>query len=371
MSTVIPPVASSASSAAAVAPRAAHAAPRDTRPVMSRLLKIGPWLLLALLIALPWIAPALGQDYYVGFVRRALIFMLAVAGLNFILGYGGMVALGQAGFIGVGAYTLVAMSDAGVTSAWAMWGAAAVVAGLVSAFVGLVSLRTRGAYFIMITLAFAQMIYYVSVSVNAYGGDDGYNLPQRPALGFGLDSANDATLYWVVLAIVAILFVGLNRMTRSRFGHALVGTRDNETRMLALGYPVFAIQLVAFVIAGALAGLAGALLVTHNSFVSPSVINWTQSATMIVMVLLGGVGRRWGGPIGAGVWIALEELFRGYTEYWHWPLGALLIFLVFFAPRGIAALADVRAKRSFAREAPASAAASPAVSPAASSKVTS
>ena len=316
---------------------------------MALVWKVAPWVLLVVLAALPWIAAFAGAEYYVGFVRRILIFMLAVAGLNFILGYGGMVALGQAGFVGVGAYTLVAMSDAGFTSAWGMWIAATLVAALVSAVVGLVSLRTRGAYFIMITLAFAQMIYYVSVSIASYGGDDGYTLPQRPALGFGLDSANEPTLYWVVLAIVVVIFILLNRVTCSRFGHALVGARDNETRMLALGYPVFRIRLVAFTIAGAMAGLAGALLVTHNSFVSPTVIHWTSSATMIVMVLLGGVGRRWGGPLGAAVWIILEEVFRGMTDYWHWPLGVLLIFLVFFAPKGLAALADNRAKKKFSK----------------------
>lgn len=269
-----------------------------------------PWLALALLAAFPLLAPLLGVEYYVGFVRRALIFALAAASLNYILGFGGLVALGHAGFLGVGAYTLVALAEAGVQSAWLMWGAAMLVAALVSALIGLVALRTRGVYFIMITLAFAQMLYYVAVSLRAYGGDDGYNLAQRPPLGLGLDALHEPTLYWVVLALLAVVMALLNRITQARFGHALMGIRDNETRMQALGYPVFRLKLAAFALAGGLAGLAGALLTTQNSFISPSVMHWTQSATLIVMVVIGGVGRRWGGPIGAAAWIFLEEVFK-------------------------------------------------------------
>lgn len=300
--------------------------------------RVFPWIALALLAAFPLLAPLVGLDYYVNFVRRVLIFALAAASLNFILGFGGLVALGHMGFVGVGAYTLVALADAGQVSAWLLWPAAALVAGLVAALVGLVALRTRGVYFIMITLAFAQMLYFAAVSLRAYGGDDGYNLMQRPELGLGLDLANEPTFYWVVLALFAAVMTLMNRATRARFGQALVGIRDNEVRMQAMGYPVFRLKLVAFALAGAVAGLAGALLVTHNNFVSPSVMHWTQSATLIVMVVIGGVGHRWGGPVGAAVWIGLEEIVRRFTEYWHLPLGLLLIAIVFLAPRGLAGL---------------------------------
>ena len=309
---------------------------RDTHA--SAAARWAPWLALALLAAFPLLAPALGLDFYVGFVRRALIFALAAAGLNFILGFGGMAALGHAGFIGVGAYALVALVNAGVDSAWILWPAAVAVAAGAAALIGLVALRTRGVYFIMITLAFAQMLYFIAVSLRVYGGDDGYNLPGRPTLGLGLDLAHEPTLYWVVLALFAGVMALLNRATLSRFGHALTGIRDNETRMQAMGYPVFRLRLAAFVIAGAIAGLAGALLVTNNSFVSPAVMHWTQSATLIVMVVIGGVGRRWGGPVGAGVWILLEEITRQYTDYWHLPLGVLLLLIVFLAPRGLVAV---------------------------------
>lgn len=288
--------------------------------------------------AFPLIAPMLGIEYYIGFVRRLLVVALAAASLNFILGFGGMVALGHAGFIGIGAYTVVALSDAGVMSAWLLWPTAALVAGVVAALVGTVALRTRGVYFIMTTLAFAQMLYFVVVSLRRYGGDDGFTLPARPTLWPGLDLANDAIFYWAVLVLVALTLLWLHRATRSRFGYALMGIRDNETRMRALGYPVFRLQLVAFAIAGAIAGLAGALLAGGNGFVSPATMHWTQSATLLVMVVIGGLGRSWGGPLGAAVWLLLEEVLKQYTNHWHLPLGLMLIAVALWAPKGLAAL---------------------------------
>src|SRR3989344_4806700 len=303
-----------------------------------------PLVLLGALALFPLVAAALGLDFYIGFVRRVLVVALAAASLNFIMGFGGMVALGHAGFVGVGAYAVVMLSDAGVTSAWVVWAAAMALAALAALLIGAVSLRTRGVYFIMITLAFAQMLYFVFVSLRSYGGDDGYTLPMRPLLGLGLNGADESTLYWVVLALVALVLWCLDRATASRFGAALTGIRDNETRMRALGYPVYLLQLTAFVLAGAVAGLAGALLATGNSFVSQSMMHWTQSATLIVMVVIGGLGRRWGGPGGAAVWLTLEEVLKLNTDYWHMPLGALLIVTALYAPQGLAALADRRAR---------------------------
>jgi len=301
--------------------------------------------LLAALAAFPFVAPLFGLEFYIGFVRRVLIIALAAASLNFILGFGGMVALGHAGFIGVGAYTLVALADAGFSSAWLLWPAAALAGGVAAALIGLVALRTRGVYFIMTTLAFAQMLYFVAVSLRRYGGDDGYTLMARPELGLGLDLGNETHFYLVVLAIVALLLAWLQRATRARFGHALMGIRDNEVRMRALGYPVFRLQLAAFAIAGAIAGLAGALLAGGNGFISPATMHWTQSATLVVMVVIGGLGRSWGGPVGAAVWLLLEEALKQHTEHWHLPLGLLLIAVALWAPRGLAALSGKKAVR--------------------------
>lgn len=301
-----------------------------------------PWLVLALLAVFPLLAPTLGLEYYVGFVRRVLIVAIAATSLNFILGYGGMAALGHAGFVGVGAYAVVALVDAGVSSAWLAWGGALAVAGVAAALIGMVSLRTRGVYFIMITLAFAQMLYYLAVSLRTYGGDDGYGLYTPLAMGAWLDGAHPDVFYWVVLAIAAGVFALFSRVAHSRYGHALRGIRDNETRMVALGYPVFRLKLAGFVAAGAVAGLAGGLLASHNAFVSPGVMHWTQSALLLVMVILGGLGRRWGAPLGVALWLTLEEVLKMHTDYWHWPLGVLLLLVVFHAPQGLAALLERR-----------------------------
>ncbi|MDI3491924.1 MAG: branched-chain amino acid transport system permease protein [Thauera sp.] len=301
-----------------------------------------PWLVLALLAVFPLLAPTLGLEYYVGFVRRVLIVAIAATSLNFILGYGGMAALGHAGFVGVGAYAVVALVEAGVSSAWLAWGGALAVAGVAAALIGMVSLRTRGVYFIMITLAFAQMLYYLAVSLRTYGGDDGYGLYTPLAMGAWLDGAHPDVFYWVVLVIAAGVFALFSRVAHSRYGHALRGIRDNETRMVALGYPVFRLKLAGFVAAGAVAGLAGGLLASHNAFVSPGVMHWTQSALLLVMVILGGLGRRWGAPLGVALWLTLEEVLKMHTDYWHWPLGVLLLLVVFHAPQGLAALLERR-----------------------------
>ncbi|MBU4609430.1 branched-chain amino acid ABC transporter permease [Achromobacter sp. GG226] len=304
-------------------------------------MRLAPWVVLAALAAIPLVAPVFGLDYYIEFVRRVLIVTIAAASLNVILGYGGMVALGHAGFIGVGAYTVVALVDAGFDQVWLAWPLAMLAAAGFALVIGAISLRTRGVYFIMITLAFAQMLYYVAVSLSTYGGDDGYGIYSPLSLGW-FDGRHPHMLYWIVLALAATAFLLVGRLAGSRFGKALQGIRDNETRMAAMGYPVFAIKLAAFVGAAAVAGLAGAMLAVNNAFVSPSLMHWTESATLLVMVVLGGLGRRWGAPLGVAVWMTLAEVLKLHTAYWHWPMGVVLLLVVFFAPRGLAALADRR-----------------------------
>ncbi len=294
-----------------------------------------PWLCLILLIVFPIVAPALNLDFYVSFVRRVLIFALAASSLNFILGYGGMVALGHAAFFGAGAYVAAIVATQGLQQAWLAWPIAMLVSAALALIVGVVSLRTRGVYFIMITLAFAQMVFYLFISLRQYGGEDGINL-SAPLQLPGLNLADSTTAYYVVLVVVVTCLWLMNRVVQARFGQALQGIRENETRMEALGYPVFKIKLLAFVLAGAVAGLAGALLANHNLFVSPSLMHWTSSASLIIMVIVGGIGLRYGGVVGAAVMLWLEEVLRLYTDYWHMPLGILLLAIVLFAPRGLA-----------------------------------
>ena len=305
------------------------------------------WTVLALLAlaVFPLVAPALGLDFYISFVRRVLIYALAATSLNLILGYGGMVALGHAAFFGAGAYAVGILAMNGVTSALVAWPAAALLAGLLAAATGAVSLRTRGVYFIMITLAFAQMLFYIFISLRQYGGEDGLNLPGHSVLP-GLDLGHDVSFYYVVLALFTVLMAVFGRLVDSRFGKALQGVRENESRMESLGYPVYRIKLAAFVLSGAVAGLAGALLANHNLFISPSLMHWTQSANLLIMVLVGGVGLRWGGVAGAVVMLTLEEVLRMWTEYWHLPLGLLLLCVVFGAPRGLMGLWPARGRQA-------------------------
>jgi branched-chain amino acid transport system permease protein len=212
--------------------------------------------------------------------------------------------------------------------------------------VGLVSLRTQGVYFIMITLAFAQMLYYLMVSLKAYGGEDGLPLPARSQVGLGIDLADDAQFYYAVLAVFALVFLALWRLLNARFGHALQGIRENETRMEAIGFPVYRYKLAAFTLAGAIAGLAGALLANQGSFVSPAMLQWSQSGMLLVMVILGGVGHLYGPLAGAALFLLLEEVLVAYTIHWQFGLGAVLLAVVLLAPNGLLSL--VRRKGAFA-----------------------
>ena len=290
------------------------------------------------LLLLPLLALALQDEFYVGVASRILIFALAATSLNLILGFGGMLSFGHAAFVGVGAYAVGILMQGGVVSAWVALPAAMLVAGGFALVIGAISLRTQGVYFIMITLAFAQMLYYLMVSLKSYGGDDGLALAARSSVGFGLDMSQDRTFYYAVLAVIVLVFVGLHRLLNSRFGHALQAIRENESRMMAIGFPVYRFKLVAFVLAGALAGLAGALLANQSGFVSPSMLQWSQSGMLMVMVILGGVGHLYGGVVGAVVFLVLEEVLSSYTIYWQLGLGAVLLVVVLLAPNGLLSL---------------------------------
>ncbi len=289
-----------------------------------------------LLALLPPVLQGFGQAFYISFAARVLVFALAATSLNFVVGFGGMVAFGHAAFFGAGAYTVAILMEGGVTSAAIAWPAAIAVAALLALGIGWVSLRTRGVYFIMITLAFAQMLYYLFISMKAWGGDDGLSLASRSTLG-ALDLKDDATFYWVTLACLGLALYLLDRVAHARFGRVLQAIRENESRMEGLGYPVIAYKLLCFVIGAAMAGLAGALIANHAQLAGPNLLQWTQSGTLLVMVIVGGVGTLYGGAVGAAVLLLAEEVLSRYTTHWHAALGLILLLVVFRAPRGIAA----------------------------------
>lgn len=292
---------------------------------------------LLILLVLPTILTALDQAFYIGFATRMLVFALAATSLNLVLGFGGMVSLGHAAFFGTGAYVAALCLQAGISEGLLVFPLAMGVAGLFALLVGSISLRTRGVYFIMITLAFAQMAYYLFVSAAVLGGDDGLSLGGRVSIA-GFSLSGDASLFYVALAALALVMFMFQRLAEARFGRVVQAIRENETRMEALGYPVFRYRLVCFALGGALAGLAGALLANQTGLASPNLLQWVQSGTLLVMVIIGGVGYLYGGVVGAGVLLVLEEGLVGVTEHWHIILGLLLLGIVLFAPKGVAAL---------------------------------
>ena len=301
-------------------------------------------------IAFPYAMQSIDQLYYVTMASRILIYALAATSLNLVLGYGGMISFGHAAFVGAGAYTASILIVEGITSVWIGWPLAMAVSGLLALAIGAMSLRTRGVYFIMITLAFAQMIYYLTVSMKAYGGDEGLNLAQRSSIGFGFDLKDDLTFYYVVLAVLVTVLFLMSRVVDARFGRVIQAIRENETRMEAIGYPTFRFKLICFALAGALGGLAGALLANQNTYVNPGILHWSESGKLMIMVILGGVGHLYGGVIGAVALLGVEDLLANYRIEWLASLypnyqqhsllavGVLMLAVVLFAPQGISGL---------------------------------
>ena len=288
--------------------------------------------LVLILAALPFVLTAFGQEFYIGFATRVLIFALAASSLNLVLGFGGMFSLGHAAFFGIGAYAAAICQQAGVNEALIAFPLAMLAAGSFALAVGAISLRTRGVYFIMITLAFAQMAYYLFISARSLGGDDGLPLAGRMTLA-GVPLTDDTSLYFAAFFGLTLAMLFFGRLADARFGRVIQAIRENETRMEALGYPVFTYRLVCFAL-----GLAGALLANLTGLASPNLLVWTQSGTLLVMVIIGGVGYLYGGVVGALILLCLEEVLVGFTSHWHIVLGLILLGVVLFAPKGVAAL---------------------------------
>lgn len=297
-------------------------------------------------LLLPLLAHYLGNPYLLSLFSRVLIYGLAAASLDLLVGYGGLVSLGHAAFVGTGAYVVAIMFHhgaeaepllgfiSGSENGFIVWPLAVLAAAGAALVIGVLSLRTSGMHFIMITLAFAQMAYYFSVSLEKYGGDDGISLYDRSVLG-GLDLGNDISFYYVCFFLLSLFLILAYRLTRSRFGLILRGCGSNPRRIQALGIHSKRYRLVCFVIGGAGAGLAGALLANQTEYVSPALLHWTLSGELLVMVLLGGLGSLFGPVLGATVYLLLEETLAMYTEHWMVYFGPILILVVIFAKQGL------------------------------------
>lgn len=297
-------------------------------------------------ILFPYLMRVCGQEYFIGLASRMLIYGIAATSLNFILGYGGMVSFGHAAFLGVGAYVAAILVVSGWSSALLAWPVAMVVSAAVAFLIGLITLRTKGVYFIMITLAFAQMLYYVTISMKAYGGEEGLNVP-RPSIPW-LNLESDTEFYYVAFVLVCAIIYLMHRVINARFGRVLIAISENEVRMQALGYKTMHYKLIAFVLAGSIAGLAGALLAAQNSFVNPSIMHWTSSGLLLFMVTLGGIRSKYGGLIGAVAFLGLEDFavnvqidwlaswYPSYSQHALLLVGVVLLIVVLFSPRGIA-----------------------------------
>ena len=301
--------------------------------------------LLAVLAAVPPIAAVLHEPFYLDLLRRVMIFAIAAISLNLILGYGGMVSFGHAAYLGIGAYAVGILDHHGISNGWLQWGIAVGASALVAAAIGSISVRTSGIYFIMITLAFTQMLYYLGVSLAEYGGDDGMRLSVRSQFS-GLIDLNDATAFYYLVFGILVLFLYLtHRLVNSRFGLVLQAVRSNEARTRAIGISPYPYRLAAFVISGAMCGLAGALLANQTSFLTPEFMNWTRSGELMFMVILGGIATTAGPLLGAAALLLLEDLLQGWSvlpkwvnEHWQLYLGVILILVVLFARRGLAGL---------------------------------
>ena len=294
--------------------------------------------LVAALALLPPVVGALQEPFYVELVRRVMIFAIAAASLNLILGYGGLVSFGHAAYLGIGGYAVGILSFYGMNSGWLQWPVAIGASALVALAIGAVSIRASGMYFIMITLAFTQMLYYLGISIEEFGGDDGMRIKTRSQFSGLIDLADPVASYYLVLVLMFGTIYLVHRIARSRFGMVLRAAKSNEARSRAIGFSPYSYRLCAFTIAGALCGLAGALLANHTAYITPDFMHWTRSGEIMFMVILGGVASSAGPLLGALVLLVFETLLAGWTEHWQVILGPLLVLSVIFFRTGLAGI---------------------------------
>lgn len=305
---------------------------------MTRSLSTGALLasLLALAVALPFVAPG----YYVQFASKAVLMAMLALSLNLVVGYGGMVSLCHAAFFGLAGYMLGFMTpEAAGASIWLALPVAIIVVAAVAGVIGALSLRTRGIYFIMVTLAFGEMLFYLFHDTKIGGGSDGLYIYFKPEFVFSgvtlLDIENPRAFYWTVLACLVAAALFVQALVRSPFGYALAAARDNERRALSLGFPVFRIRLIAFVISAMIAAVAGFFSAAQFGFVAPQMLGWHLSASVLVMVVLGGMSSILGPIVGAIALLGLEEVLKSSFEHWKLIKGLIVIALVFALPGGL------------------------------------
>ncbi|HKS20131.1 MAG TPA: branched-chain amino acid ABC transporter permease [Bradyrhizobium sp.] len=300
---------------------------RSPRTIITLMLLVG-------LALVPLIADFAGQPFYISIATRILIFALAASGLNLALGYGGMVSLGHALFVGLGAYVVGISVSLGLTSGWAHIGIVLLLCGVVAFLTSLVCLRPSGMGFIMITLAFAQMFYFLFVSLKQFGGDEGLPIPVRSDFS-PLSIRTNTGLYYFALVVLFVFLYLSWRLVHARFGRVLLGIKSNPRRMRMLGFPVLRYQVVAYVISGCLCGVAGLLLANLTRFTSPDFMFWTVSGDLIVIVMLGGIGTVLGPLVGAVVFLILETVLSSYSQHWMLGLGLIIVLIALLAKRGL------------------------------------
>ena len=283
---------------------------------------------------LPVVTAAIGEPFYVTLAARILVFGLAASGLNLVLGYGGMVSFGHALYVGLGAYVVGILAFHGVTSGWVHLGVTIALSATVAFLTGIVCLRTSGIAFIMITLAFAQMFYFLGVSLKQYGGDDGLQIAVRSDFAPLPIQSNSGLYYFSLALLVATLYLSW-RLVHARFGRVLRGARSNPRRMRVLGFPLLRYQVAAYVISGCICGIAGLLLANLTRFATPAYMFWTVSGDLIVMVMLGGIATVVGPLVGAAAYVTLETVLAGYTQHWMLVLGPIIVLIALLAKRGL------------------------------------
>lgn len=303
-----------------------------------------PLLILLLLALVPLAASASGQPFYIAFFARIIIYAIAASALNLALGFGGLVSLGHALFLGIGAYSVAIPAFHGISNGWFHLAVCIVSCGLVGLLTGVVSLRTSGIGFIMITLAFAQMGYFVFVSLKQYGGDDGTPVA-APSAFFGVSLGQTLPLYWVALAVLLVVLWWGARLRASPFGMVLRGARQNARRINAIGFRSSRYQLAAYVMSAVLCGVAGMLLANLTAFASPATLGWIVSGDLIVMIVLGGLGTVFGPLLGALAFIGAEEVLKGWTESWPAVFGLAIFLIALLRTAGLAGLLEKLGRR--------------------------